>query len=79
MEDLCSASGEQGKTRIEIKHTQNNTNKENSSVCNVYHSPCGRSGDLGCQKQLSLSQVGRSFGTSKNSHSFSSHSLVCKF
>lgn len=54
MEDLYSASGEQGKTRIEIKHTQKNTNEENSSVCNVYHSPCGRSGDLGCQKQLSL-------------------------
>lgn len=44
MEDLCSASGEQAKTRIEMKCTQKNTNEENSSVCNVYRNPCGRIG-----------------------------------
>lgn len=39
----------------------------NSPVCNVCHSHCGRIGDLGCQKPLSLLQVGCNLGTAKNS------------
>lgn len=64
-QDPCSAFREQAKTRIEIKSTQKNTNEEDSSVCNVYQSPCGRIRHLGCQKQLDLSRVGCSFALQK--------------
>lgn len=67
MEDLWDASGKQAKTRIEMKHAQKNRNKENSAVYNVYHGHCARIGDLSCQKQLCVSQVGCNLGASKNS------------
>lgn len=35
MDDLCNASREQAKIRLEMKGTHKNTNEENSSVCNV--------------------------------------------
>lgn len=62
MEDLWSASGKQAKARIEMKCIQENRKKENSPVYNVYHNDCARIGDLGCQKQLNLSQVGWNLG-----------------